>query len=95
MFKSIFKFIRSTGLAAAAFGVLFLNGTLVPEKFCDGLRFDGTSYSAFIDKHALTEQEAAQLNDPVTREQARRAAADRWGRQIRSGQLAKCGQASF
>jgi hypothetical protein len=38
---------------------------------------------------------AARLNDPVLREMVCRASADRWGTQVRNGQIAKCGKASF
>jgi hypothetical protein len=87
------KFVSSiTGLAL---GLLFLNGTIVPQKFCEGVRFDGILYPDFIGQHALTDGEAARLNDPVLREQVRRASADRWGSQVKKGQVAKCGQASF
>lgn len=83
-----------TGTASAA-DLSKMGGTLVPAGFCHGQRFDGQLYGPFIDLNALTQYEAAQMSDPVTREAARRAKSTTWKTEVRKGQTQKCGKASF
>jgi len=72
-----------------------LGNTLVPARFCEGVRFDDQKYGPFIEAYALDLKVAALMNDPVIREAVRRANAEKWSGQVRAGQKAKCGKASF
>jgi len=72
--------------SAANFGIY-----RVPERFCQSIRFDNQKYKTFVETHALSLQEQAELaRDPVSREAIRRMKADRWGTQIAYGQKARC-----
>ncbi|HYH66793.1 MAG TPA: hypothetical protein VD866_19015 [Urbifossiella sp.] len=72
-----------------------ISGTNVPARFCEGVRFDDQKYGPFIDANALDLKAAALMNDPVVREAARRARAEKWSGQVRAGQVAKCGRSTF
>ena len=62
-----------------------------PVRFCQSIRFDEQRYKPFVETHALSLQENAELaRDPVSRETIRRMKADKWGRNIINGQKARC-----
>ena len=84
-----------TSLSTLAFGFVMRSGTLVPPMFCEGIRHqDGAYYGPWIDEHAIPTF-TVDMNDPVARAAARLTHSKAWKREVRAGQTAKCGKASF